>query len=154
MVLSHGTYSPRGNDGMSAFSILSSGVVDAIMCDVAVVASDAPSTQEFCKCKALWDTGAVFSVISRRLASQLGLMPIDKGFAYTVQGTYEPSVYLLDVMLPNGMVVKNLHVSDGDFDDCDVLIGMDIIKLGDLQITNYGQTKFIFRIPADPSPIQ
>lgn len=81
-------------------------------------------------------------------------MPIDKGFAHTVQGTYEPSVYLLDVMLPNGMVVKNQHVSDGDFDDCDVLIGMDIIKLGDLQITNYGQTKFIFRIPADPSPIQ
>ena len=38
---------------MSAFSILSSCVVDAIMCDVAVIASDAPSTQEFCKCKAL-----------------------------------------------------------------------------------------------------
>lgn len=99
---------------MSSFSVISSGVIDAIMCDVAVIASDAPSTQEFCKCKALWDTGAVFSVISRHLATQLGLMPIDKGFAYTVQGTYEPSVYLLDVMLPNGMVVKNLHVTRED----------------------------------------
>ena len=72
----------------------------------------------------------MFSVISRRLASQLGLMPIDKGFAHTVQGTYEPSVYLLDVMLPNGMVVKNRHVSDGDFDDCDVLIRSGRLSTG------------------------
>ena len=49
-------------------------------------------------------------------------MPIDKGFAHTVQGTYEPSVYLLDVMLPNGMVVKNRHVSDGDFFPAPVLV--------------------------------
>ena len=57
-------------------------------------------------------------------------MPIDKGFAYTVQGTHEPSVYLLDVMLPNGMVVKNLHVSDGDFDNCDVLIRSGRLSTG------------------------
>ena len=57
-------------------------------------------------------------------------MPIDKGFAHTVQGTYEPSVYLLDVMLPNGMVVKNRHVSDGDFDDCDVLIRSGRLSTG------------------------
>ena len=72
----------------------------------------------------------MFSVISRRLASQVGLIPIDKGFAYTVQGTHEPSVYLLDVMLPNGMVVKNRHVSDGDFDDCDVLIRSGRLSTG------------------------
>ena len=149
MVLSYGAYSSRGDGGMSAFSILSSGVVDAIMCDVAVGASDEPSTQEFCKCKALWDTGAVFSVISRRLATQLGLMPIDKGFAYTVQGTYRPNVYMIDVMLPNKMLVRGLRVSDGVFDDADILIGMDIIKMGDFMVSNRGSTRFTFRIPAE-----
>ena len=81
---------------MSAFSILSSGVVDAIMCDVAVIASDAPSTQEFCKCKALWDTGAVFSVISRRLAAQRGFLCQDNvlgGLAPLLKKRVEYTVY-------------------------------------------------------------
>jgi hypothetical protein len=44
--------------------------------------------------------------------------------------------------------------SEGDFDDCDILIGMDVIRLGDFSISNLRKTVFSFRIPAEGfSPI-
>ena len=56
---------------------------------------------------------------------------------------------MVDVMLPNKMLVRGLRVSDGVFDDADILIGMDIIKMGDLMVSNRGNTRFTFRIPAE-----
>ena len=132
---------------MSSFSIEFHGIAEAIVCDVAVANSD-DSTPEYAVCKSLWDTGAAFSVISRRLVQALGADPIDLGFAYTVQGTYRPNVYMVDVMLPNQMLVRGLRVSDGEFDDADILIGMDIIRHGDMMISNCGKTRFTFRTPA------
>ena len=99
---------------MSAFSVDFGGIEDAIVCDVAVANSD-DSSPKFTQCKSLWDTGAAFSVISKRLVDALGADPIDQGFAYTVQGTYRPNVYMVDVMLPNKMLVRGLRVSDGVF---------------------------------------
>ena len=133
---------------MSAFSIDFGGIEDAIVCDVAVANSD-DSSPRFTQCRSLWDTGAAFSVISKRLVDALGADPIDQGFAYTVQGTYRPNVYMVDVMLPNKMLVRGLRVSDGVFEDADILIGMDIIKLGYLMVSNRGNTRFTFRIPAE-----
>ena len=133
---------------MSAFSVDFGGIEDAIVCDVAVANSD-DSSPKFTQCRSLWDTGAAFSVISKRLVDALGADPIDQGFAYTVQGTYRPNVYMVDVMLPNKMLVRGLRVSDGVFDDTDILIGMDIIKLGDLMVPNRGNTRFTFRVPAE-----
>ena len=40
-------------------------------------------------------------------------------------------------------------VSESDLKVCDALIGMDIISMGDMKITNKPTTKFIFRIPAE-----
>ena len=133
---------------MSAFSVDFGGIEDAIVCDVAVANSD-DSSSKFTQCRSLWDTGAAFSVISKRLVDALGADPIDQGFAYTVQGTYRPNVYMVDVMLPNKMLVRGLRVSDGVFEDADILIGMDIIRLGDLMVSNRGNTRFTFRIPAE-----
>ena len=100
----------------------------------------------------MWDTGALYTVVSRRVVEKLALAPIDRGVAYTVQGSYEASVYLLDLMLPNRMLVKALRVSEGDFDDCDILIGMDVIRLGDFSVTNLHNTIFSFRIPSEGTP--
>ena len=69
---------------MSAFSVEFRGIEDAVTCDVAVASSD-DATPKFMQCKSLWDTGAAFSVISRRLVDALGADPIDQGFAYTVR---------------------------------------------------------------------
>lgn len=52
--------------------------------------------------------------------------------------------------LPNDKIIANLTVVGIDFnDDVDVLIGMDIITLGDFALSNFeGKTVFTFRIPS------
>ena len=148
MVIPRTSRPQRRLHAVSAFAVDFGGIEDAIVCNVAVANSD-DSVPKFTQCRSLWDTGAAFSVISKRLVDALGADPIDQGFAYTVQGTYRPNVYMVDVMLPNKMLVRGLRVSDGVFEDADILIGMDIIKLGDLMVSNRGNTRFTFRIPAE-----
>ena len=154
MVLSFQPSSIWGKREMSNFSISYNGLVDAVTCMVAVAQTEPSedSVGTFLRCNAMWDTGALYSVVSRRVVEKLALAPIDRGIAYTVQGSYDASIYLLDLMLPNRMLVKALRVSEGDFDDCDILIGMDVIRLGDLSITNLHNTVFSFRIPSGGTP--
>ena len=99
--------------------------------------------------KAIWDTGAYGSVISPRVAEELGLMPVGVKPIQTANGTYEAYAYVVDVMLPNNLVIRGVEVSESDLKVCDALIGMDIISMGDMKITNKPTTKFIFRIPAE-----
>lgn len=49
------------------------------------------------------------------------------------------------------MLLDNIYVIDSEIgdQDIDVLIGMNIISLGDLSVTNYeGKTVFSFRVPS------
>lgn len=134
---------------MSAFVTTYPGIVRALVSEVGVVTGWVGDKAQYVPCKALWDTGAVYSVISSELAKKLGLVAFDRGRAYTAQGSYATSVYLLDVMLPNQMVIKDLRVSHGEFQDFDFLIGMDIIAHGDLNLSNARKTRFAFRIPSE-----
>ena len=99
--------------------------------------------------KAIWDTGAYGSVISPRVAQELGLLPVGVKPIQTANGTYEAYAYVVDMMLPNKLVIRGVEVSESDLKVCDALIGMDIISLGDMKVTNKPTTKFIFRIPAE-----
>ena len=99
--------------------------------------------------KAIWDTGAYGSVISPQVAEELGLMPVGVKPIQTANGTYEAYAYVVDVMLPNKLVIRGVEVSESDLKVYDALIGMDIISMGDMKITNKPTTKFIFRIPAE-----
>ena len=99
--------------------------------------------------KAIWDTGAYGSVISPRVAKELGLLPVGVKPIQTANGTYEAYAYVVDVMLPNKLVIRGVEVSESDLKVCDALIGMDIISMGDMKITNKPTTKFMFRIPAE-----
>ena len=137
---------------MSAFSTSYAGIVRALVSEIGIVTGVSASTTEVVKCKALWDTGAVYSVISRQFAKKLGLTSFDSGRAYTAQGSYDTSVYLLDILLPNKMIVQDLRVSDGEFQDFDFLLGMDVISLGDFTVTNKDATRFAFRIPSEGMP--
>jgi len=61
------------------------------------------------------------------------------------------NTYLLDVVLPNNIVVSEVLVCDSEIgaQKIDVLIGMDVILLGDFAVSNYqGETTFTFRIPS------
>lgn len=124
------------------------GVVREILTDVSI--SQHPSDRaSFSAAKALWDTGATFSVVSRAMAEELDLVPVDFSQAYTANGWYETPVFRIDLLLPNGMLVEGLRVSQSDLMVCDMLIGMDVISLGDLQLSNCPNTHFAFRIPAE-----
>lgn len=58
-------------------------------------------------------------------------------------------MYVVDILLANEVRVTGVLVTAGNFQGADVLIGMDIISLGDLAITNWNSiTKFSFRVPS------
>jgi len=137
---------------MNAIQTEFPGIVRAVVTEIGIVTGMAGSVTEAIKCRALWDTGAIYSVISKSLADKLGLFPTDTQRAYTAQGFYEASIYRVDIMLPNNIVVKGLQIGDGEFQDFDFLIGMDVISLGDFHLTNDCNTVFKFVIPPEERP--
>ena len=99
--------------------------------------------------KALWDTGAVASVISTEVVKSLGLSPITQCVSYHTQGQSLVNVYLVDVILPNKILVRDVRVSEGQLNGFGMLIGMDIINLGDFALTHKGgRTVFSFQTPS------
>ena len=53
--------------------------------------------------KAIWDTGAYGSVISPKVAQELGLVPVG---VKPANGTYEAYAYVVDMMLPNKLTAE------------------------------------------------
>lgn len=101
--------------------------------------------------KALWDTGATNSCISTEVASNLSLIPTGKRLTKTAGGTREANTYVVDVGLPNNVNIPQLPVSDSTIGDQGIgmLIGMDIICMGDFSVSNHkGLTAFSFRMPS------
>lgn len=105
-----------------------------------------PASEELA---AVWDTGATSSVISQRVVDACGLKPISRAKVRGVSGVFETSVFLVGIYLPNGVAFGEVPVTLGECGDADVLVGMDIISLGDFAVTNLGgHTTFTFRIPS------
>lgn len=102
-------------------------------------------------CIAVWDTGANGTVITKQVADELGLKPIGITEVYHAQGKGLTSEYLVNVALPSGVIVPGVRVTEGMLAGCDVLIGMDIIGMGDFAVTNansHGGTTLSFCIPS------
>lgn len=99
---------------------------------------------------ALWDTGSTMTVISSELAKELCLDPAGEIEAETASGKYKTNKYILSISLPNHLNIENIMVSSGKLmPGIDLLIGMDIIGLGDFAITNKdNKTMFSFRFPS------
>ena len=115
----------------------------------AQLASEPFSVAGFKQYNALWDTGATASVISTDIVSQLGLSPISQCKTYHAQGESIVNVYLVDLILPNELRVKDVRVTEGRLNGFGLLIGVDIINLGDFALTYKNkQTVFSFQIPA------
>ncbi len=97
----------------------------------------------------LWDTGATGSVITQSVAAACQLHPISFANVHHVGGKQVSPVYLVNLALPNNLIISNLRVVEGDVAGADLLIGMDVICMGDFAITNRnGITTFSFRIPS------
>lgn len=100
-------------------------------------------------CEGIWDTGANSSSISERAARALDLTPIGCMDVETANGRRESPVYKVDVLLPNNVCIKGLCVTESNITACDMLVGMDIISMGDFLVTNKGCTRFAFRVPSE-----
>lgn len=101
------------------------------------------------KVNALWDTGATNSVIDVEVAHALGLIPISRAQVCHANGTAAVNVYMVNITLPNNIMIPMLQVTEGSLSGTDVLIGMDIIGLGDFAVTHQnGGTTFSFQIPS------
>ena len=99
---------------------------------------------------ALWDTGSSMSVISSKLAEELNLKEVSKVYANSAGGKYKANNYVISISLPNKLNIENILVSSGTLGNgIDILIGMDIIGLGDFAISNVNnKTVFSFRFPS------
>lgn len=99
--------------------------------------------------KAIWDTGASATVITNEVVKACGLVPTGMKQVHHAGGVSSQETYLVNVRLPNGVGFSMAEVTKAPLTGTHVLIGMDIISLGDFTITNKdGQTIFTFRIPS------
>ena len=100
---------------------------------------------------ALWDTGATHCCISKKLAIELNLIPSGRTDMSHAKGKESTNTYTLDIFLPNEIWVPGCEVMEieGAAGNFGIIIGMDIITMGDLAITNVnGNTMFSFRVPS------
>lgn len=107
---------------------------------------------------AIWDTGATHSAITKRVVDDLKLQPTGVRETRHAGGKSSNNTYLVNIVLPNQVIVPHIRVTEvqlipddnaADNEQPQLLIGMDIISLGDFAVTNAnGKTTFSFRVPS------
>ena len=87
--------------------------------------------------KALWDTGATHTWVSKSLIKRLNLQPLGNVAAESLEGTGNYKYYRANLYLPNNVYLFNQRVIEFK-DDIDakykIIIGMNIISLGSFSI--------------------
>ncbi len=107
---------------------------------------------------AIWDTGATHSAITKRVVNDLVLKPTGVRETRHAGGKSLNNTYLVNITLPDNVIIGNVRVTEvelipddnaSDDQQPQLLIGMDIIGLGDFAVTNAnGKTTFSFRMPS------
>ena len=99
--------------------------------------------------KAIWDTGATNTCITKKVAVECGLPIVGTTEIHHANGKDTVDVFLASLYLPNGIAIPVIRVSEAKLIGADMLIGMDIIGQGDFAISNFkGSTQFSFRMPS------
>ena len=132
---------------MPALTVTCPGIANKLRCEVVVKDPAAANGRIF---MALWDTGATNCVVTKKVAESLGLVETGKTEVYGVNGPAVVSYYVVDIVLPSGIKATKIVTEGISRGDWDVLIGMDIMSLGDFCLSNHnGVTVFTFRIPSE-----
>lgn len=99
---------------------------------------------------AIWDTGATNTVITSQVVSDCNLKAIGMTRMHHAGGHADHQVYLISIMLPNKTGITQMRATEcEEIGGAQVLIGMDIMNLGDFAVTNKdGKTVFSFRMPS------
>jgi hypothetical protein len=134
-----------------AFSIQLSQVFNRLPSEV-IIEGD---TGAFNNARAVWDTGAMRSVVTPEVVKSLNQPYVDFVTVTGVNNVSRVPVVVLSVILPNNIRITNLKAVVCDMrQGIDMLIGMDIINMGDLVICNGSdKTFFSFAIPPFPDKI-
>ena len=131
-----------------AFTITYSRIVTELLTPAVVSSYYSPSN--FINAKnAVWDTGATGTGINISLARKINLEPIERNIVQGAHGKKEVDVYAINIQLDNA-IFKKISVAGLELGDkTDVIIGMNIITLGDFAISNaHGKTTFTYAIPS------
>lgn len=136
-----------------AFTARTKGLARKLVTECGVSGPFVPKTQKGTynpvQFKGLWDTGATGSVITETVAKTLKLKPSGKATVNHAGGTSVVDTYFVNLYLPNKMIIPMVKVTVGMLADADLLIGMDVIGLGDFTVTNSGnRTTFCFAAPS------
>lgn len=127
----------------AGFKAVYSTIVEQIITDVTVVYNGGKTPS-----KALWDTGATKSFICSSIVAKHEMFPEKESRVSSLNNPGATAkVYSVDVVLPNNVQIKNLLVREADFgsEGFKVIIGMDVINRGNIQIDNSsGRTEFTF----------
>jgi len=83
----------------------------------------------------IFDTGASCSVISERVADQLALKKTNTAVVHTAGGAFQQNCYVVNIVLPNNILLSARQVTAAKLHNFDVLLGMDVIGLGDFIIS-------------------
>ena len=139
------------NKSVSAFTYKAKGIARVLLTNVKVSANKElfknANQEEFI---AIWDTGATSTAISSKVVQKCGLIPTGKATINTANGQSIVNTYLVDIELPNNVNIPGIQATEFTaVEGSDLLIGMDIIGLGDFAISNFEEkTTFTFRIPS------
>jgi hypothetical protein len=98
---------------------------------------------------ALWDTGASISAVTPEIQKQLKATPIDKKAISGIHSTQIVDVIYITLELPNHVIKKNIEVVVCNItSNVGMILGMDIISMGDLALSNGNdQTLISFAVP-------
>ena len=99
--------------------------------------------------RAILDTGATNTAVSKRLAEHLQLVPSGKTKVLTAAGQQEVNTYQVDLLVPFGSVfvpIERLPITkfdaSSDAGSPQVLLGMDVIQKGCLTMDFQGKWTF------------
>lgn len=100
--------------------------------------------------QALYDTGATHSSVSPKVIADLQLQSIGAISVHVGGGTLPTTAHLVNIGLPNRVMFQMWRVSKVELHGgIDVLIGMDILGVGDFAVTHHGdKTMFSFCVPS------
>jgi len=140
----------QNNNQVHALTHAGKGIVNRLVTPVEITNV---FTDQILQTKGLWDTGATGSAITKSMASALGLSLLGRRKVRGVHGVSEVNVYYVKITLNNKNISLNTKVTECNELSADnsvgILIGMNVITMGDFVITNYkGDTTMSFRVPS------
>lgn len=113
-----------------------------------VESNDFDGGNRFIRVSVQWDTGASQTCISKELIQRMNLKPVGVGNVTTTIGERQTKAYIINLVINKEVKISDLLVIEADIGEqgIDILIGMDVISLGDFAVSNYEkQTYFFFQ---------